>query len=526
MSVTTVPRRARSGTAGAAARGTRTRPGRRWVAAGVVLVVTAGVVARTYSPSARWLDEAISVSIAALPLTEVREGLRRDGAPPLYALLLWAWQRLVGDGVHEVRALSALFGLAALPLAALAGQRLAGGAGGVAALLLLATSPFAVYYSTEARMYSLVVLLVLSGFLVLDDYRRDPSTRRGALVALVTAALALTHYWALFLLAVVAGALLVRAVRARQAPDGRAVAWMAAGGLLFLPWLPTFLFQVAHTGTPWGSPAAFSAVASSLAEWSGGPTTPGRLLAVLLLLLAGLGATAVAASGTRVEVDLRGHPPGRGLAVAAAGTLLLALAVGRVTGAAFAARYTSVAFPVFLLLAAVGLARLPPRFRTPVLVVAVLAGLAGAVANVANVGKTQAPVLAQALRAQALPGDLVVYCPDQLGPATSRLLPGDMRQEVYPSGGRPDRVDWVDYTDRNRRADPDAYVRALSRRAEGRAVWLVSRDGYRTYEGQCEGLVTALTALRGQPLTLVEADRLYFEQAELRGWVPRARAGG
>ncbi len=525
MSVPMMSRWSRPGVAGGAERDAGTTPGRQWGVAGVVLVVAVGMVVRTYSPSALWLDEAISVSISALPLGEVHEGLRRDGAPPLYALLLWGWLRLVGDSPHEVRALSAVFGIAALPLAALAGGRLAGGAGAVAALLLLATSPFAVYYSTEARMYSLVVLLVLSGFLVLDDYRRDPSIRRGALVALVTAALALTHYWTLFLLAVVAGALVARAVRARQTREVRAAAWMAAGGLLFLPWVPTFLFQAGHTGTPWGRPAAFSAVASSLENWSGGLTSAGRLLAVLLLLLAGLGATAVAASGTRVVVDLRGDPPGRGLAVVAVGTLLLALAVARVTGAAFAPRYTSVAFPLFLLLAAVGLSWLPPRVRTPVLVVAVLAGLAGAVPSVVNVGKTQAPVLSQALRDQALPGDLVVYCPDQLGPATSRLLPHDLQQEVYPTAGRPERVDWVDYTERNRRADPDAYVRELSRRAKGRAVWLVSRDGYRTYEGQCQGLARALTALRGQPLTLVEADRLYSERAELRGWAPRPRTG-
>jgi mannosyltransferase len=489
--------------------------------AGVVVVVTVGVAVRVQSPSALWLDEAISASIAGLPLHEIPDALRRDGAPPLYAVLLWAWERLVGDSPLAVRWLSGLFGVAALPLAAVAGSRLAGRTGGVAALLLLATSPFAVHYSTEARMYSLVVLLVLCGFLALDGYLREPRIGRGVLVALVTAALALTHYWSLFLIAVVAGGLLGRAWRGRRATPARAVAWMAAGGLLFLPWLPSFLFQLAHTGTPWGLPAGFTAVLSTVSEWSGGVGTLSRVLAIVLLLLAGVGAAATAVSGSRLELDLRGRPPGRWLALVVVATLVLGLAVGWLTGAAFAPRYTAVALPLFLLLAALGVARLPRRLGTAVLVVAVLAGLAGALPRAFSTGKTQAAVVAAALRSEALPGDVVVYCPDQLGPATSRLLPGSLHQEVYPTGGSPARVDWVDYEQRNRAADPGAYARELSERTGSGAVWLVWRSGYRTYEGQCEALTQTLTGLRGQPLVLVEPDPMYFEPAEVRGWAPR-----
>jgi hypothetical protein len=206
-------------------------------------------------------------------------------------------------------------------------------------------------------------------------------------------------------------------------------------------------------------------------------------------------------------------------------TLVLALAVGRFTGAAFDARYTSVVLPLFLLLAGIGVARLPRAFGTPVLAVAVVAGLASAVPDVHVERKTQAAVVADALRAQALPGDVVVYCPDQLGPATSRLLPGSVRQEVYPTGGSPERIDWVDYAQRNSDADPEAYGRDLSARAGGSAVWLVFHTHYRTYEGQCEALAGTLTALRGDPLPLVEPDGRYFESAHLVGWAPLRAPG-
>jgi hypothetical protein len=55
----------------------------RWGAVAVGVVVALGVALRAHSPSALWLDEAISVSISGLPLGEVPEALRRDGAPPL-----------------------------------------------------------------------------------------------------------------------------------------------------------------------------------------------------------------------------------------------------------------------------------------------------------------------------------------------------------------------------------------------------------------------------------------------------------
>jgi mannosyltransferase len=504
------------GDAGRGGGGTRTAG---WAAA-VVLVVALGAALRLQSPSELWLDEAISVNISGLPLGEVAGALRRDGAPPLYPLLLWGWERLVGDGTTAVRLLSALFGVSALAAAALAGARLAGRVGGVAAMLLLATSPFAVYYSSEARPYSLVVLLVLCGFLALDSYLRQPRAARGVLVAVASAALALTHYWSLFLLAVVAVGLVVRARQMRSSSDVRAVGWMAAGGLLFLPWLPTFLYQLAHTGTPWALPRGFAMVLTTVSEWSGGAGSPQQVLAVTLLVLAGVGASAVAASGSRLEIDLRGRPPGRALAFVVVGTLVLGLAVGRLTGAAFVPRYTTVALPVFLLLAALGVARLPRRAGTAILAVAVVTGLAGALPYAFFSGKTQAPVVAEALTEQALPGDVVVYCPDQLGPAVSRLLPESLRQEVYPTGGPPARVDWVDYQERNRSADPAAYARELSSRAGRGAVWLVTSSGYRTFGKQCETLLQTLTQLRGAPLLLVEADGADFEPASVRGWAP------
>ena len=55
----------------------------RWVVVAVVAVVAIGVVMRFVAFSEMWLDEALSVNVARLPLRDIPEWLRHDGAPSL-----------------------------------------------------------------------------------------------------------------------------------------------------------------------------------------------------------------------------------------------------------------------------------------------------------------------------------------------------------------------------------------------------------------------------------------------------------
>ena len=66
------------------------------VAVGVVVAV--GIVARFVARSHLWLDEALTVNIAAVPLRSLTGALRHDGSPPLYYALLHVWMRLFGTG--------------------------------------------------------------------------------------------------------------------------------------------------------------------------------------------------------------------------------------------------------------------------------------------------------------------------------------------------------------------------------------------------------------------------------------------
>lgn len=473
--------------------GPRRRTAGWWL---LVLAVGLGALARLRTGSGLWLDEALSVEIARRPVPDLLEALRRDGSPPLYYLLLHAWISALGTSDLAVRALSAVASLAALPVVWAGGRRLGGPRVAAAALLLLAVNPFAVRYATEARMYALVQLLAAAGLLAVLRALERPVPARLLPVGLCAGALALTHYWSLFLLAATGVALLALSAHGAHRASALRVLGALAGGLaLLLPWLPSFVFQVRRTGAPWSQPPHVVDLWYALVAWSGGGTGPAVVLTLLtaaLLVLALVGHRADGGVLLRGPVDVTTGV----LTGVAAGSVLLgvALSMGGVGG--YAPRYTSGALVLCALAAARGVLALPGRAATALLAVAATSGLATSVPQLTSTLRTQAPSLAAALRAGLQPGDVVVYCPDQLGPAVSRLLPTGTRQIPYPMGGSARLVDWVDYAERSASASPSAFAAAVSARTQG-AVWLVAQGGYRTLEGQCESLSAELHDRRG-----------------------------
>jgi mannosyltransferase len=478
----------------------------RALAAAAVAVATA---LRFVTTSDLWLDEALTVNVARLPLGDLPEALRHDGAPPLSYAVLHGWMRLFGTGDLAVRSLSAVLGVAALPaMWALARRRLGTIEAG-AAVLLLAASPYAIRYATEARMYALVILLTVLGGLAVDRAVESPTPGRLAAVAVVSGLLLLAHYWALYLVAVTAAVL---GAGRRWAAAGAAV----AGGLLFLPWLPVFLHQLRHTGTPWAEPAGVEAVTTTLSDFAGGATPEGRALLLVLGALAALGLLGRAVDRWRVELDLRTRPRVRAEAVVVATTLLVALAAGLAAGSGYASRYAAVVLAPFLLVAAAGAAVLADaRVRAAVLALAVALGLAGGVRN-ATTNRTQAGQVATAIAAAGRPGDVVAYCPDQLGPAVDRLLPEGFVGMTFPRAAPPERVDWVDYEDKHDEADPAAFARTVLDRAGPRAtVFLVWAPGYRTLGTHCEALRQRLIEARPGAVAVLEPDHGFFEHHAL-----------
>jgi hypothetical protein len=508
------------------------RPVHPLLVAGGTIAVLAGVVLRFWAPTPMWLDEALSVNIARLPLGQIPRALAHDGAPPLYYVLLHGWMVVFGRSDFAVRALSGLVSVATLPLFWLAGRRLGGRTVAWVVFFLAVSSPFAIEYATSARMYSLMILWSVLGYLAVSRALESPSTPRLAAVAVVTALMLYTHYWALYLVLVVAAWLVWRA---RQTGEGAPVLRaIGVGALLWLPWTPVFAYQTLHTGTPWTSAAGPGDLIGVFGDFSGtGPWGGLLMFATFALFLLGCFGRRVA-PGSSVQVlepdgttrptgptravvlELRPRPGMAPLVIVAAGTLTLAVVLGAVANAAFVARYTAVVLPLFLLVVATGLAVLPGRgFRYGCLAVLCLAGLLTGLGENGQ-SRTQAAQIASVLNVQAQAGDVVVYCPDQLGPAVDRLLSVQgVTQLTFPRAIGPQRVDWVDYKKVIARTDVDTFARdVLARLPAGHTLWLVWRDGYPGLQGDCGYLKSWLDLLRPTGATLVRSNPSTFYEYE------------
>ncbi len=466
-----------------------------------------------------WLDEAQTAAVIDGPFGQIDDRLRQDGHPPLYYWLLNGWVRVAGYGDAAIRSLSVVFGIVAVALIGAVAHRIGGRRMTLAALALAATSPFLVRYSTEARMYSLVTALAAAWWLAGDVALRRPRPPVLVAVAASTAALVLTHYWSIFL---VAGGALVLAWRWRSRPAERgAVARVAVAGAvgcaMFAVWLPSFLDQLRHTGTPWAvNRNVASAIVAGLVDVAGGRRA-GHALALFgaLVVLLVVGLLGDSRGGRSVELTLSVQRAVRPLGALVALTVLAGLAATALTSGAFASRYLAVVVGFVIVLAARGLDQVEHAgARAGLLAGCCVLGMLGSLDQVRH-DRSQGRAAAAAVEVGDAAGDLVVACPDQVGPATARYVADGVEVLAYPTLGPAGRVDWTDYAERNESADPAAIADALVARAADRDVWVVWQSGYRTFGDQCERLLAELAARRGPPVGVVAADPDLFEPMHL-----------
>ena len=289
---------------------------------------------------------------------------------------------------------------------------------------VVALAPFALRYATETRMYSLVMCLVFAGYLLIDDVVRRG--RHGILrlagITLVTAALLYSA-----LLGAVAGRRGLPGAGVARVRDGnedvrqgarRVLVALVIGGVLFVPWLPAMLYQSAHTGTPWAGPQRpTSILAVTLGDFGGGGFRDADFIGTVLAMVFALGLFGQGVARDRIELQLRTARQFRYEALVMALTLGLGTAAAYAAAAAYASRYAAVFFPLFILIVAGGISRFVGRWlRFAVLCVVLALSLMGAYHG-ATAPRSQARQIAASVAEHAEPGDLVVYCPDQLGPA-------------------------------------------------------------------------------------------------------------
>jgi len=320
-----------------------------------------------------WDDEMSTRKDMSMPLSAWPQRFRTfETHPPLYFLQLRLWQKVTGSSLTALRANSALWGSINLALIFFLMRRYQGTAGGLAAMALLACSPYHLAYSQEMRSYTFAITLGLLGFLVLENCLTptplpmgEGSAKHGVrlrwiVLTLVFSAELYTHYWGSF---VVAAQLLYGWVQVsgREQKRGVLTSGSVAAGL-FGFWLPFLWSQMHLIGAMsfWVPPASPANLAKTLVAFTGlffnhasyFFRAPGPLA---FLIVVGLATFILAALGVKKE-------PRAAVIWLSVGLGIPYILSYEVHGLYIWYRYPILMYPAFLMLVTSGLCAIPSRF--------------------------------------------------------------------------------------------------------------------------------------------------------------------
>jgi mannosyltransferase len=189
-----------------------------------------------------WIDEVFTWSSANVGGPFVLRQLLEDVHGPLYSLVLHFWCSLAGGGEWALRLPSALFGAALVPATARLAERWLGRATAVPAAWLTAGAPFLVWYSQEARNYSLLMLCAVWSALALLGLGRRV-TARGVAGGVAAVWAGLLSNLSFALLAPLHLRWWLGEAGGRRRRVGVLAGAALAVALLLAPWAP----QIAHT---------------------------------------------------------------------------------------------------------------------------------------------------------------------------------------------------------------------------------------------------------------------------------------
>ncbi len=419
-----------------------------WARIGVfvlVLLAIAAFVRTRYISGQFWMDEALSTGISSHPLTAIPGVLRHDGSPPLYYLLLHVWMRLFGITETATHSLSLVCSLATIPVAMWAGWSLFGRRAGVIAAILFAFSAFLTDYSQETRMYALMALLGLlatTGFLHAFVFRRR---RYLALFAVAQALMLYTHAWGIFF-GVGAAVTVLALMRISDEPRELfkdAVIAFAGAGVLFLPWLPNFIYQATHTAAPWDSSPRFGAPVQLSRDLLGGDRVTAALTIATVIGIAPL--------FTRARRRDRDALAMWAMIAIPFATLLLAWLSSQITPA-WVSRYFAPILAPIMLLAALGLARSGVVGAVALLLAIIFLANPGSFtpdykSDMRDIGGEMAPLLHQR--------DLVITGqPEQIALMWYYMPSGLRYASTIGPVSDPRYMNWVNALDRLRAANP------------------------------------------------------------------------
>src|SRR5215203_5875780 len=214
----------------------------------LLAIMLLGAVLRFYGLGFQslWSDELASWDFSNREtISQVIGGVRSDDHPPLYSLILRFTQWIFGDSEWALRFPSAFAGWLCIPAIYLLGKRLYSESEGIKAALFLAVFWAPIYFSQEARVYSMLILLsILTSYFWWNimlglRYRRELPIREATLYVICVVLCAYVHYFGLILVLLQGAALAALAYGTLQ----KAVLLYVPVAVAYLPWLPSMVHQ-------------------------------------------------------------------------------------------------------------------------------------------------------------------------------------------------------------------------------------------------------------------------------------------
>jgi hypothetical protein len=268
-----------------------------WLPVALLFVLGAALRLATLGHQSLGHDEAVTVGRVLQP--SLRGTLAAVGhserTPYLYYVLAWLWTRAAGVSAVGLRSLSALAGTLCVPVAFIVGRRAMSRAAGVLAAAFVAVDPFLVYYSQEARAYSLLALLTLCTLWAFVATVRAPAPTTYAAWAIASALALATHYFALFMIGGEAVCLLLVAANRRHA-----LLAMMPAAVVGIALIPLVAEQVGRQGGGVGETSPLREIPTALVQFMFGERLALPGLYALTPLLGGLALVAATAMSWRL----------------------------------------------------------------------------------------------------------------------------------------------------------------------------------------------------------------------------------
>ena len=306
-----------------------------------------------------WYDEGLSAYFAEQGLEDMLAEISTSDHPPLYFIALHLWIRIAGRGEFSIRYLSLAWGVVAVSLMFKLGDRLASRGIGFWAAFLLSISPFHIWFSQEARMYTMVVTLSLASTLAFLKLLSAWGTKDLWLCAALNFLGLYTHFYFAFIILFENVVFLIWRLQGRaKLPFHYWAAAQLSIVIAFLPWTGFAVGEFVTGATYWeGALGLLAAAKDTLTAFSVGHTMQGKAAD-----LAALGFVVLAAAGVLESLweAKRGEASSSALGIV---LLYLAVPIGALFAMSyhrpkFAPRYLLPALPAFYLLMAIGLGRL------------------------------------------------------------------------------------------------------------------------------------------------------------------------